>query len=304
MGETKKVKIIWGTPSFWMNVFPLYYGKHKGFFEKRGIDLEVKYFYGGPELAGAVREGEIHVGTIGLPPFSKAFAEGLPARIIGSAIIQQLDHYLVARPDIDKLIGLKGKKIGILSFGSCDEYFIRHMLEGVDVDTEFELVPLGRAYGDLDCFSSGKIDAGFLVEPKVTLGESMGLLKVLARVGDYFPRYQWCVIFASNDFIRKHADLTHRILDAYRESCRRIKENPEESIGFGSKLFGLKEDIFRRALHRDLANWEIEAKIDLVGLKNCLQIQEQVGAIPCDLANEEMVCHFSPSLFQASLRLM
>ena len=85
---------------------------------------------------------------------------------------------------------------------------------------------------------------------------------------------------------------------------RRIKENPEESIGFGSELFGLKEDIFRRALHRDLANWEIEAKIDLVGLKNCLQIQEQMGAIPCDLVNEEMVCHFALSLFQASLRLM
>jgi hypothetical protein len=42
-------KVIWGTPSFWMNVFPLYFGRYKGFFAEKGIDLEIKYFHGGPE---------------------------------------------------------------------------------------------------------------------------------------------------------------------------------------------------------------------------------------------------------------
>ena len=80
MNVTIKDKVIWGTPSFWMNVFPLYYGKEKGFFQEQGIDLEIEYLHGGPELVRAVREVKIQVGTIGLPPFSKAFAEGLPAQ--------------------------------------------------------------------------------------------------------------------------------------------------------------------------------------------------------------------------------
>jgi len=104
-------KVVWGTPSFWMNVFPLYFGRHKGLFAEQGIDLEIKYFHGGPELAAVVEEGKILIGTMGVPPFSKAFSEGLPAKIIGSAIIQKLDHYLAARPEIEKPADLKGKKI-------------------------------------------------------------------------------------------------------------------------------------------------------------------------------------------------
>jgi NitT/TauT family transport system substrate-binding protein len=292
MNVTIKDKVIWGTPSFWMNVFPLYYGKEKGFFLEQGIDLEIEYLHGGPELVRAVQEEKIQVGTIGLPPFSKAFAEGLPAKIVGSAIMRQLNYYVVARPEIQTMTDLKGKKIGILSFGSCDEYFIRRMLkmEGVNPNTEIELVSLGNRFGDLNCFTAGQIDAGFIGEPKVTQGEHLGLFKVLARVGDYFPKYQWGVIFARNDFIEKQPELLARILEGFRNACRYIQENPEETIELGSKLFDVSTEVFRGALHRDLANWEVDAKVDIEGLNNCLKIQAEAGAITCDIGNLEMVC--------------
>lgn len=80
-------------------------------------------------------------------------------------------------------------RIGILSPGSCDSYFIRHMLRScsIDPDTEVDLVALGKAYGRLDEFQSGRIDAGFLVEPFVALGEETGQIKILATVKDFFP---------------------------------------------------------------------------------------------------------------------
>jgi len=293
MNGTIKDKVIWGTPSFWMNVFPLYYGKEKGFFLEQGIDLEIEYFHGGPELVRAVQEVKIQVGTIGLPPFSKAFAEGLPAKIVGSAIMRQLNYYVVARPEIQTMTDLKGKKIGILSFGSCDEYFIRRMLkmEKVNPNTEIELVSLGDRFGDLNCFTAGQIDAGFIGEPMVTQGEHLGLFKVLARVGDYFPKFQWGVIFARNDFIEKQPELLVRILEGFRNACRYIQENPEETIELGSKLFDVSTEVFRKALHRDLANWEVDAKVDVEGLNNCLKIQAEAGAITCDIGNLDMVCH-------------
>jgi len=293
MNGTIKDKVIWGTPSFWMNVFPLYYGKEKGFFLEQGIDLEIEYFHGGPELVRAVQEVKIQVGTIGLPPFSKAFAEGLPAKIVGSAIMRQLNYYVVARPEIQTMTDLKGKKIGILSFGSCDEYFIRRMLkmEKVNPNTEIELVSLGDRFGDLTCFTAGQIDAGFIGEPKVTQGEHLGLFKVLARVGDYFPKFQWGVIFARNDFIEKQPELLARILEGFRNACRYIQENPEETIELGSKLFDVSPEVFRGALHRDLANWEVDAKVDIEGLNNCLKIQAEAGAITCDIGNLDMVCY-------------
>ena len=291
--KTKKIKnITWGVPSFWIERFPMYYGEEKGIFRKHGIHLKMKYFYSGPEFCRAMKEQKIMIGDVGLPPFLKAYSQGLPARIIGSTLMQQLDHYLVARPDIHTIGDLRGKKIGILSFGSCDDYFIRRILEkeGLHPDIDVELVCQGKALGgDLASFSNGEVDAGFVVEPKVSLGESIGCLRVLARVGDYFPRYQWGVIVARNDFFENNIHIIKRIVDGYRESCRSLKENPEESVTLGSRLFCVEAEIFRKALLRNVVNWEIDARIDSVGLANAIQIQKELGEITQDLNIEEMV---------------
>lgn len=275
-------EVVWGVPSFWIERFPLYFGKHKGFFSKRNISLKIEYFWGGPELARAVAQRKVLIGEMGLPPFLKALSEGLQAQVIGSSTIQQLNHYLVSRPEIKSLEDLKGKKVGILSFGSCDDYFLRFMLKasGVDADTEVNIVPLGEAYGDIGCFSPGRIDAGFLVEPYVALGESLGRVKILAVVKDYFPRYQWGIILAHNDLLEGNPGLVRRAMEAYRESCRAIKENPGEASAFGAQVFRLKKEIFSRALFRDLDSWELDAQIDREGMKNCVKIQKVTGAIP------------------------
>ena len=280
--------IVWGVPSFWIERFPLYLGRHKGCFQKRGISLEIKYFWEGPELAQAVDQGEILIGEMGLPPFFKAFSQGLPTRVIGSSTIQQLDHYLVSLPETKNLVDLKGRKVGILSSGSCDDYFIRFMLKtsSVDPDTEVEIVPLGDSYGHLECFSSVRINAGFLVEPYVSLEESLGLVHVLATVKDYFPSYQWGIIFAREDFLKDNFHLVQRALEAYRESCRAIKEDLEEATVFGAQVFRLKKDIFRRALNRDLDNWELNKQVDREGMENCLRIQKETGSVSLELENQ------------------
>ena len=112
---------------------------------------------------------------------------------------------------------------------------------------------------------------------------------ILARVGDYFPRYQWGVLVARDDFIEKNILLIKRIINAYRESCHRLKENPEESVALGSQIFEVEADVFRKALLRNAANWEIDARIDYEGLANAIQIQKELGEITQDLNIEEMV---------------
>jgi ABC-type nitrate/sulfonate/bicarbonate transport system substrate-binding protein len=219
---------------------------------------------------------------MGLPPFLKAFSDGLPAQIVGSSIFQQLDHYLVGTPDMNGLQDLKGKRIGILSRGSCDDYFLRVILDRSNIDpkNDVEVLPLGSSYGKLEVFESDRVDAGFLVEPYTALGESRGLVKVLASVKEFFPRYQWGVLFAAKKAIAEKKDLLRRALEAYRLSSHGIRENLDEAAALGAQVFRLKKSIFRRALLRDLDNWEFDIKIDREGMANCIHIQQQLGAIP------------------------
>lgn len=284
-------KVIWGTPSLWIERLPLFYGKELGAFQKYGVEPEVKIFHGGPELLQQVRSGTVHIGEIGLPPFSKAFSEGLSARIVASTFIRQLDHYVAALPEIQSLADLRGKRIGILSRGSCDEYFIRLLLDeqGIDPEQEVEIVPLGDDYGKLENFSCGKIDAGFLVEPRLSHGESIQQVKVVARVGDYLPRYQWGGIFASEEFIANHVDQIKALMDGYQDTLALIKEDSVAAVKFGSEFFQLEESVFQNALERNIDDWEMNAAIDMTGLENCLRIQEELEAIPSGIKASDMV---------------
>jgi NitT/TauT family transport system substrate-binding protein len=281
MSET----LVWGVPSFWIERFPLYYGKRLGLFAARGIDLRIRYCWGGPELAGAMAAGEILIGEMGMPPFLRALSDGLKAKVVGSSVIQQLDHYLVGRPEIAGLEGLRGRRLGILSHGSCDDYFVRFMLRSVGVDPahEVELVPLGRAYGDLRCFGpetyAGRpaVDAGFLVEPFVAAAESRGLVRILAAVRDFYPRYQWGIIVASERALAERRELLEEALAAFRESVLAVTRQPEAAAAYGAQVFRLPKAVFRRALERDLGHWQLDARLDRRGLENCLRVQTEMG---------------------------
>jgi len=293
-------RVVWGVPSFWIERFPLYFGRSRGLFKERGIDLDIRYFWGGPELAEGVARGEVWIGEMGLPPFLKAYSDGLPARVIGSSTIQQLDHYLVSRPEVTMMQDLKGRRIGILSFGSCDDYFARSMLRtsGLDPDADVELVPLGTAYGKVDCFSPSshpnvpKVDAGFLIEPFVVRGERLGWVRILATVRDYFPSYQWGIILSRADALARNRELIQRAMDGFRESCRGILENTEDAVSFGAQVFQIPKEDFRRALLRDLERWEFDAQLDIEGMENCLRVQQEMGAVPADLQLEGMIQQF------------
>jgi NitT/TauT family transport system substrate-binding protein len=290
----KLTTVLWGAPSFWIERFPLLYGVEKGIFQRLGVCPEVQVHHGGPELLQAVRDNRVHVGEIGLPPFLTAFSHGLPARIIGSTFIRSLDHFLVARSGICSLAELKGRRIGILSRGSCDEYFIRRLLQnqGIDPDKEATLVELGSAYSGSACFADGRIDAGFMVEPALSSGESKGFFHVLARVGDFFPRYQWGGIFAADAWIQDNRDLLAALMEGYRQTVRLMAADPQACTALGSQRFGVDPAVFRSALNRHLPNLEPDAQIDPEGLENCIRIQMELGAIPRRIHPEEMIVQF------------
>ncbi|MFH1135420.1 MAG: ABC transporter substrate-binding protein [Pseudomonadota bacterium] len=282
--------IVWGAPSFWIERLPVLIGLERGFFAKRDVLPKLEIFHGGPELLRAVEEGRVPVGEIGLPPFIRAFGQGQKIRLIGGTFIQKLDHFLAARPEIGSLAELRGRKVGILSKGSCDQFFLRRLLSsaGLEPDRDVETVPLGRDYGRMENFSSGRIDASFVVEPYLSQAEDQGLVRVLARVGDYFPRYQWGGVFAAAALVEEYPDLLAALMDGYREATAFMIDRPRDCLALGAREFKVSEKVFERALSRHLPNADRTGRLDFEGLQNCLCIQQELGAASAGLFPGEM----------------
>jgi hypothetical protein len=45
-------------------------------------------------------------------------------------------------------------------------------------------------------------------------------------------------------------------------------------------MFRMPKEVFQQALLRDLARWELDARLDPEGMENCLRLQVELGAVP------------------------
>jgi hypothetical protein len=75
----------------------------------------------------------------------------------------------------------------------------------------------------------------------------------------------------------------------FRESCRAVVENPEETTSFGAQVFRIPKQDFRRALLRDLQRWAVDARLNVPGMENCLRVQKDLGCVPADLRLDGMI---------------
>ena len=159
----------------------------------------------------------------------------------------------------------------------------------IDPAGNVELIPLGEDYGKLDLFVDERVDAAFVVEPQLSRGEHEGLLRIIDRVADYFPHYQWGIILASEVWLQHQGDLLGRLIHTFRQACRSIKDRPGQTTDLGSRVFGVTPEVFECALRRDLPRWETNARLDMDGLQSALKVQETMGMPAADLSLGEMV---------------
>ncbi len=78
----------------------------------------------------------------------------------------------------------------------------------------------------------------------------------------------------------------------YRQTVRLMAADPEACVPLGSRIFCVPPAVFRTALNRHLPNLEPDARIDIEGLENCIRIQQELGAIPCQIRPEEIIVQF------------
>jgi NitT/TauT family transport system substrate-binding protein len=302
MMTQKLVRLIYGAPTDKCAI-TVRLGIAKGFFRDEGIDLAVRVIYGGPELAAAYSSGEIPFGEMGSPPCVTAIGKGANISIIGGGVRRKAHMYVGVRKDIPDWNGLKGRRIGLLSRGSCPEWFLRSMLIArcIDPDSDVQLVGLHEDYSRVvDVMQEGRIDAALAVEPAMAIGEERGVLRVIAAVYDEpsIPPIQWIVRVGN----RKFAESNHSLVEAALRACVRSSQyaanHVDELIDFAAKHYGLAPGTARRAMLRDFSELHFAGEIDFRGLENVLELQLRLGAIdkPLLLADVLNECFLSSKL--------
>ena len=190
--------------------------------------------------------------------------------MVGSGVRRGAVQYFVARPQFSAWSDLDGSRLGVLSRGSCSDWYMRELLRhhGIDPEKDVTIVGLGPRYPQiLDMLAQGELDGAIISEPHVTIGEEAGYFNVWLGLNrcDFAPRMQWTIVVANNDALAQEGDVIAAVLRGCRRSYRYAAEHRDEWADFGARYFGISHATMVRSIEREFDDLHFDCEIDMQG---------------------------------------
>jgi len=169
-----KIRIATASPS--LSYLPIYSAVKKGFFARRGFDVEMIQM-SASLTAPALLNRSVDYTTIP-STIATAAARGAPAKVIFFASVK-LQHMLLARPEITSVNDLAGKRIAAAGFGNLTSYEIQFLIDRYRLGSKTTIVSASSSMDRLIALQRGIAEAAIISAPLDLKGEEMGLKRLL-----------------------------------------------------------------------------------------------------------------------------
>jgi ABC-type nitrate/sulfonate/bicarbonate transport system substrate-binding protein len=213
---------------------PVYVADEKGWFAEEGLKIEWVGEVAAAQLVPAVAARSIDVANRMTPLILTARAGGAKLKIIaaGAQTTPERPHmkYVVApQSPIRTIQDLRGKKVGINSFGACSEYVLREYLRrnGLERDVNFVVVPDANQEQAL---ALGLIDVAVLHSPYYEKVVKSGAGREIFNdyvvddgVAGMLP------YFTHEDFIKANPDVVRRFVKVLVRASDWTNQHHEEA---------------------------------------------------------------------------
>jgi ABC-type nitrate/sulfonate/bicarbonate transport system substrate-binding protein len=212
---------------------PIDVGLAKGFYQKRGLELEVLGFSGSARMHQAMTAGEVDIALGSGSTMVDAY-KGEPSICIAQTMGPPVDIAIVVPYDspIKTTDDLKGKTIGVASAGSPTEWVVFELarLKGW-TRSDVKTVGLGGTQAAIAALRVHQVDAvvsgtavGFLLEPQKAA-------RVLVPCSDYVRDFIMHANYASQKIAETKPAVVKAFCAAWFESVAFMRTNKEESLG-------------------------------------------------------------------------
>jgi ABC-type nitrate/sulfonate/bicarbonate transport system substrate-binding protein len=199
----------------------------KGFFKDENIEAEIIRM--NPNVAiTALATGDVDYCQLFGAVVGGAIA-GLPVRVVAG----YLDNWpmtLIAQPEYKSLKDLKGKTLGISSFGATPDVAARLMIRqaGIDPEKELKVLALGSDAARLTALKQRVVDVVVISPPADTQMEKQGY-RILARAYELFS-FPYLGLGTNTRKIKERPDEIRRVIKATIRANRFIRDNRDEAV--------------------------------------------------------------------------
>ncbi len=214
---------------------PIYLGKAKGFFAKQNIDVELSTQGGGAAIIPGVLSGQLQFGFSNVPSLLIAQNKGLKfigvAPGVASTGISGNDFCATLVPGdspINNAKDLAGKTVAVNNLNNIGQVAIRAGVKAAGGDpnsVKYIEVPFPDMPAAL---ADHRIEAGWMVEPFVTIARSRGNKVVDWPFVAIAPKAMIAVYFASVQYANANPDMVKRFKAAITESLAYANSHADE----------------------------------------------------------------------------
>lgn len=224
--------------------------KEAKYFEREGLSMEYVRVGGSTRIVAALLGGSAQIIHAGEPAIIPAVQRGADTVVI-AAISHAVQHRLMGRPEIKDVKDLKGKPVGITTFGSTSDYVLRYALQkyGLDPNKDVSIIQTGGQPEGLLAMSAGKIYAQRMGFPFHLKAQQMGM-RELVDFSTLGLEENVGAMITTRSFIAQKRATVLRYVRAYIRGMHRFKSDKE----FAKKVYGKFAQINDEALLE--ANWQ------------------------------------------------
>lgn len=287
-----------------INKVPYIVAREEGLFAKHGIEADLYITSGAAATVSAsgvqvpkpfVRPdtGEVDISTGGGAPTIVARTQDV--RQLDRVILATTDHvvrwHVFARPGITRLEELKGKRLGVSSYGSCSGFIARVIAQKMGWDPEQDLSIMFGSLG-VKWLQDGVVDGVVLDETPYAYARELGM-KPIADLRPWNAPIPCSGVSVTQSWLKQgnNRDVAKRFLKAVVEAIALMKSDQQVVNRAIAKWYGIT-DPARQALMWEGAR-EMPAKPypAVAGIKKVMELYDY----------HEMRQHKAEDFYDASL---
>ena len=199
----------------------------RGFFKDEGLDVEVIRMNANVSIP-ALSSGDIDY-TMVFASVIRGALRGLPMKVVAS-FMDSSTHMLIARPEYKSVKDLKGKTLGVSTFGATADVAARMMIRysGVDPEREIKIIALGPDRARFAALKEGIVDVIVISPPADSEAKKLGF-NVLARAYELFS-FPFTGIGSTTKKIREKPEEVKRMIKAGIRANRYVRQNRDGAI--------------------------------------------------------------------------
>jgi len=259
--------------------------KEAGYFADEGLAVDLVRVGGSTRIVAALIGGSGQLIHAGEPAVVPAVLQGSDVVLI-AAISTVNRHHLIARPEIKDVKELKGKTVGITSFGSTSDYILRTILEkhGLDSSKDVSIVQTGGQPEGLAAMAGGKIYAQRMSFPLHLKAIQLGMRELV----DLPTEENTGTVITTRSYLAQRRSTVIKFMRAFIRGMHRYRTDKEFAKRVIAKFAQLKDEEILEATWREYAG-DLQ-RVPRPTLKGIQQVIDSgLGGKKFDLKAERLV---------------